>query len=134
VSGLTGFVSVNEALDQPGIDWPRQTTSPARPSTASGRSALSSGFRVWVVPGIPQYYGFGFKSYGPNSIRNPLRVRLPEGETRPACADLPRQPHARYHAIQNLMIQTRFGVGVGDRTNGTPRYVNNANWADGTAA
>jgi hypothetical protein len=36
--------------------------------------------------------------------------------------------------VQNLMIQTRFGVGVGDRTNGTPRYVNNANWSDGTAA
>ena len=36
--------------------------------------------------------------------------------------------------VENLMIQTRFGVGVGDRTNGTPRYVNNANWSDGTAA
>ena len=33
-----------------------------------------------------------------------------------------------------LVSSTRFGVGVGDRTNGTPRYVNNANWSDGTAA
>jgi hypothetical protein len=36
--------------------------------------------------------------------------------------------------VQNLMSQIAFGVGVGDRTNGTARYVNNAAWADGTAA
>jgi hypothetical protein len=38
------------------------------------------------------------------------------------------------YAIQNLMLQTRFGVGVGDRTNGVAVYVNNATWADGVAA
>jgi hypothetical protein len=31
------------------------------------------------------------------------------------------------------MLYLEFGVGVGDRTNGTTRYVNNATWADGTA-
>ncbi len=34
--------------------------------------------------------------------------------------------------LQNLMLFLEFGVGVNDRTNGTPRYVNNATWADGT--
>jgi hypothetical protein len=32
------------------------------------------------------------------------------------------------------MSQIAFGVGVGDRTNGTPRFVNGAAWADGTAS
>ena len=34
--------------------------------------------------------------------------------------------------LQNLMLYTEFGVGVADRTNGTPRYTNNTTWADGT--
>jgi hypothetical protein len=31
------------------------------------------------------------------------------------------------------MMYLEMGVGVGDRTNGTPRYNNNATWADGVA-
>jgi len=61
-------------------------------------------------------------------------VRLPEGETAPRVRIYCDNREPGLYAIQNLMMQTRFGVGVGDRTNGTPRYVNNANWADGTAA
>jgi hypothetical protein len=35
--------------------------------------------------------------------------------------------------LNSLMLFLEFGVGVGmDRTNGTPRYVNNATWSDGT--
>ena len=34
--------------------------------------------------------------------------------------------------LHNLMLYTRFGVGVNDRTAATPRYVNNASWSDGT--
>ena len=30
------------------------------------------------------------------------------------------------------MLFTEFGIGVGDRTAATLRYVNNANWSDGT--
>jgi hypothetical protein len=89
---------------------------------------------IRVVNGIPQYYGFAWKAYGANSQRNPLRVRLPKGATRPnfrvmydptlAGADRP---------LNAAMIFIEMGVGVGaDRTNGTPRYVNNASWADGT--
>jgi hypothetical protein len=93
------------------------------------------GFDIFIVRGMPQYYGFGFKSYGPNSQRNPLKLRLPAGQRNIQFIAIPDPlgGNANY-PLQNLMLFTEFGVGVGDRTNGTPRYVNNANWADGTAA
>ena len=133
VSGLTGFVSVNEALINQAITAAQTTFTGAAINGKRPIGAIES-FRVWVVPGIPQYYGFGFKSYGMNNLRNPLRVRLPEGENAPRIRVYRDSNAPGLYAIQNLMLQTRFGVGVGDRTNGTPRYVNNANWADGTAA
>ncbi len=133
VSGLTGFIGVNEALINQAI-----TTATVNFTGAAvgGKRPIGAieGFRVWVVPGVPQYYGFGWKSYGLNSPRNPLRVRLPEGETGPRVRLYRDHNNPGIYAIQNLMLQTRFGVGVGDRTNGTSRYVNNANWSDGTAA
>lgn len=90
--------------------------------------------RVWIVPGVPQYYGFGWKSYGSNSQRNPLRVRLQKGASRPQVMAMPdpRSGGGGAYPLQYMMLFTEFGVGVGDRTNGTPRYVNNATWADGT--
>ncbi len=133
VSGLTGFVSVNEQLiNQSALTAVTTFTGAA----IDGKRPIGaiSGFRVWVVPGIPQHYGFGFKSYGPNNLRNPLRVRVPEGERAPRALIVRDSLMPGITPVQNLMIQTRFGVGVGDRTNGTPRYVNNANWSDGTAA
>lgn len=89
--------------------------------------------QVIVVPGMPQYYGFGFKSYGANSQRNPLRVRLTKGQNRPQVLVMrdPRSGSGAY-PFQNLMLFFEFGVGVGDRTAGTPRYVNNSSWSDGT--
>ena len=94
-------------------------------------------FRVWVVPGMPQYYGFGWKSYGANSQRNPLRVRVQKGE-RALTARMfpdPRSGAGAAYPLQYMMYFLEFGVGVGDRTNGAPYYVNHANtWTDGTAA
>lgn len=103
-----------------------------------GRKFIGSnaGFDIWVVRGIPQYYGFGYKSYGPNSARNPIRIRVPEGmnsELRFEAIPDPLAGNANY-PLQNLMLATEFGVGVGDRTAGTGRYVNSATWADGTPA
>jgi hypothetical protein len=83
---------------------------------------------------MPQYYGFGWKSYGPRNPKNPLRVRLPQGQTAPALRIIRDSNNPGIAPVQNLMSQIAFGVGVGDRTNGTARYVNNAAWADGTAA
>ena len=135
VTALTagGFVSVNEALINAAITA-AQTTFTGAPVNGKRPIGAIENFRIWVVPGIPQYYGFGFKSYGSNNVRNPLRVRLADGETSPRIR-LYRDSNAPgLYAIQNLMLQTRFGVGVGDRTNGTSRYVNSATWADGVAA
>ena len=128
-----GFLSVNEALVNAGILAAQVNFSGA---TVNGKRPIGAieSFRIWVVPGLPQYYGFGFKSYGANSIRNPVRVRLPEGETAPRVRIYRDTREPGLYAIQNLMMQTRFGVGVGDRTNGTPRYVGAGAWADGTAA
>lgn len=90
-------------------------------------------FRVWVMRGMPQYYGFGWKSYGSNSQRNPLRVRLHKGMSMPQVVAMtdPRAGNATT-PIQYLMLFLEFGVGVGDRTNGTARYFNSATWSDGT--
>lgn len=91
-------------------------------------------FNIRVVRGIPQYYGFGWKTYGQLSQRNPVRIRTFKGEARPMFKVMtdPRSGNATT-PIQYLMTFIRFGVGVGDRTNGTPRYVNAGAWADGTA-
>lgn len=87
----------------------------------------------YAVPRIPTDYGFFYKSYGANSQRNPLRVRVGRGLSRPLfIAQTDPNAGTGVYPIQNLMLFTEFGVGVGDRTNGTAAYVNNANWADAT--
>lgn len=95
---------------------------------------VNNDFAIRVVRGIPQYYGFGFKSYGLGSQRNPLKVRLQKGETAPRVIAMPDPNSSNgQNPLQNLMLFLEFGVGVGmDRTNGTPRYVNSATWTDGT--
>lgn len=135
VTALTanGFVPVNEALINQSV---LMATASFTGQAIDGKRPIGAieGFRVWVVPGIPQYYGFGFKSYGTNNPRNPLRVRLPEGERSPRALLIRDSLAPGIAPVQNLMLQTRFGVGVGDRTNGTPRYVNHANWSDATVS
>lgn len=94
-------------------------------------------FRVWVVPGMPQYYGFGWKSYGSNSQKNPLRVRLQKGQTRLQATAFPdpRSGAGAAYPLQYMMYFMEYGIGVADRTNGAPYYVNHANtWTDGVAA
>ena len=93
-----------------------------------------SNFAVRVVRGMPQYYGFGWKSYGARSQRNPLRVRLGKGESawRVVAMKDPHSPTGQL-PIQHMMLFMEFGVGVADRTNGTARYTVSGTWADGTA-
>jgi hypothetical protein len=90
--------------------------------------------RIREVGGIPQYYGFAYKSYGSMSAMNPLKIRLPRGQTQLQTIAMtdPRAGNATT-PIQYLMLFNEFGVGVNDRTAGTTRYVNNATWADGVA-
>ena len=133
VRGLTGFVPTDNAWVSYGALQDRATFSGLEVAQGAYPIGAFEDFRVWVVSGIPQYYGFGWKSYGPNSQRNPLRVRLEKGLSRPTVIAMPDPRNGSgAHPLQYLMLFTEFGVGVADRTNGTARYTNNTTWADGT--
>ena len=135
VKGLGNFTPVASNLVAYGANQDLATLNPV---SANGSYYIGtiSDFAVRVVPGIPQYYGFGYKSYGANSQRNPLKVRLQKGQLRPQVIAMPdpRSGGGGAYPLQNVMLFTEFGVGVKDRTNGTARYVNNSSWTDGTPA
>jgi hypothetical protein len=126
VIALTNFTLAPSALLRPGLASDVAVVGP-------GYIGTIHDFQVREVRGIPQYYGFGYKSYGLRSQRNPLRIRLEKGQTAPRVVAMP-SPNAGSALIplQQMMLFMGYGVGVADRTNGTPRYVNSATWADGT--
>jgi hypothetical protein len=128
IEALTDTVVVGDPLVQYGALQDRAGVDPMQ------YFAVSNHFRIREVRGVPQYYGFGYKSYGPNSQRNPLRIRLQKGVTAPSVQAFPdpRSGAGAVYPLQFLTLFLEFGVGVADRTAGTPRYVNNATWADGT--
>lgn len=135
VKGLTETVEVASSVVQYGIT--QDLARVGQPSIAPGiyPIGVNNDCIIWVVPGVPQYYGFGWKSYGANSQRNPLRIRLQKDMTRPMVTAMvdPRSGAGGAYPLQYMMLFTEFGVGVGnDRTNGTARYVNSATWSDGT--
>lgn len=133
VRALSDFIPVGNLLVNYGDDTSLATLNRDLSRNGSYYIGTIHDFAVRVLPGMPQYYGFGWKSYGPNSQRNPLRIRLGQGIVRPQFVAMP-DPRAGTGAypLQYMMLFTEFGVGVSDRTNGTARYVNNATWADGT--
>lgn len=133
VRGLTETVEVGSSLVAYGAMQDLARADQGLLSMGVYPIGTNNDFLIYVVHGVPQYYGFGWKPYGPNSQRNPLRVRLQKGESafRAFAMTDPRAGNATT-PIQYLMFFTEFGVGVMDRTNGTARYVNNATWADGT--
>jgi hypothetical protein len=134
IRGLTGFVPVAQMSTNYSTTVSLATFGPDYRPDGYNIGVINDCL-VRVVVGMPQYYGFAWKTYGANSQRNPLRVRLPKGRTMPQF-EVMQDPNAGASAaspLQYIMIFTEFGVGVGqDRTNGTPRYVNNAAWSDGT--
>ena len=132
IRGLTGFVPVQQENIRYSANTELATFGPEYDETGYYIGTLNN-VRIRVMNGIPQYYAFIWKPYGSLSQRNPLRVRVPRNANRLAvtAANDPRNGSPA-HPLQYMMLRTSFGVGVGDRTNGTPRYVNNANWADGT--
>jgi hypothetical protein len=133
VQGLTGFAPVPERLIRYSA-----STELANFNMDENAGVYSIGAihdcRVWVVPGLPQYYGFGWRSYGRNNPMNPLKIRLDKGVSRPTVQLFPDPTNGSpTHPLQYGMFFFEFGVGVGDRTNGTARYNNHANtWTDGT--
>ena len=134
VSALTGFVRPATAIIQPGTT--AAVAIPEEDPTDDGFRFIGSysNTRFYVAPGMPQYYGFFYKAYGSLSPDNPLRVRLEAPYELPTARAL-RDPNGGFGVdpLQDLMLYLEFGVGVGNRLNGTTKYVNNAAWADGVA-
>jgi len=134
VKALSNFTPVPELLVRYGSTQDLATLGMGEIGTGAYPIGTINDFALYVVRGMPQYYGFGWRPYGRLSQRNPLRVRLHKGSTAwQAIAMLHPNMGSGIVPIQNLMLFQEFGVGVADRTNGTARYVNNATWADGTA-
>ena len=135
IKGLTGFTPVAEMGIQYSTSTELAQFGPDYRADGYNIGVISDCY-VRVVRGMPQYYGFAWKGYGANSQRNPLRIRLPKGTSRPMfmVQQDPRSTGSGAYPLQYAMIFTEFGVGVGaDRTNGTARYNNHANtWTDGT--
>lgn len=134
VRGLSGFVPVAQSYINYANTVSVATLNGMSDSNGNYIIGTIDDFAVRVVRGVPQYYGFAWKSYGARSQRNPLRIRLQKGLARPQVMAMPdpRAGSNGAYPLNYLMLFTEFGVGVADRTNGTPRYVNNNVWADGT--
>lgn len=133
VRGLTGTVEIGSSLVAYGAQQSLARLSEMSDTNGGYYIGTNNDFAIRVVRGMPQYYGFPWKSYGPNSQRNPLRVRLFKGSSQLQFVAMPEPDGGNgLQPLQRLMLFVEFGVGVGDRTNGSPRYVNNATWADGT--
>ena len=96
VRGLTGFTPTASSLVAYGNT---QDLAQFGPMYEQGTYAIGtiSDFIVTVVPGMPQYYGFGWKSFGANSQRNPLRIRLEKGQSRPMFIAMPDPRPALAH-------------------------------------
>lgn len=134
IKALSNFTPVAEMGIKYGLTQDLATVDPADVGYGAYFVGMINDIRVRIVRGVPQYYGFGYKSYGRNTQRNPVHIRVTKGTNAWQCYAM-TDPHGGNGQIpiQNLMLFMEFGVGVGDRTNGTARYVNSATWADGTA-
>ena len=135
VRAISGFIPVASLAN---VQQYATTVSIASlPGAADSNSGYYIGilrdFNIRVVRGIPQYYGVGYKSYGPRSALNPLAVRLFPGQSTPQ-VQVMTNPAAGTGMLplQEMMLFLEMGVGVNDRTAATPRYTNSATWADPT--
>jgi hypothetical protein len=134
IKGLSDFTPIAESLVAYGATQDLARLSPTDVGYGSYYIGTINDFAVRIVRGVPQYYGFGYKSYGRLSRRNPLRIRLFKGVQSLQAVAMPHPNGGSAHnPLQDLMLFLEMGVGVSDRTNGTARYVNNAAWSDGTA-
>lgn len=133
IEGLTGFTPVEELNVRYGLTQDIATLNRSDIGYGVYYIGTLAGFNVRIVRGMPQYYGFGYKSYGSRSQRNPLRVRVAKGQSalNTLLMKSPQLPTGQL-PIQNVMGFNEFGVGVGDRTGGTAQYWNSGTWADGT--
>lgn len=131
VKGFSDFVPAGDPLVQYGV-----TTSLAIQAFDNGLGGYlkDSMARVRMIIGWPDEYFTLYKSFGANNPNNPLRIRLPKGETalRFAAFPDPRTPSPA-NPLGSMVVWTEFGVGVGNRLAAATNR-NNAAWADGSAA
>lgn len=134
IKALSGFTPVAEMGIKYGLTQDLAQVDPRDVGYGAYFIGMINDIRIRIVYGMPQYYGFGYKSYGRNVQRNPLHIRVTKGTNAWQCYAM-TDPHGGSGQLPlgNLMLFMEFGVGVGDRTNGTPRYVYSSTWADGTA-
>ncbi|MCO5188534.1 MAG: hypothetical protein M9928_15630 [Anaerolineae bacterium] len=130
---VTGFVPVAESLVAYGQNQ-NLAVRPAQINNTAYRIGTVEDFDIVLQPGMPQHYGFTWKSYGPNSPMNPLRMRVERGASmfNAIARTDPRQNNTE--PLQNMMVYAEAGVGVYDRTNGVVLYVNDTTWENGTAS
>ncbi|MFH1605034.1 MAG: hypothetical protein ABIH03_14140 [Pseudomonadota bacterium] len=134
VRALSNFTPVPELLVRYGSTQDLASLGVGEIGTGAYPIGTISDFAIYVIRGVPQYYGFGWRPYGRLSQRNPLRVRLYKGSAvwQVVAMTDPHSPNGML-PVQNLMLFLEFGVGIYDRTNGTARYTVSETWADGTA-
>lgn len=130
VKGFADFVYANDPLINPA-----STTSTVTLPAGYIGYLTKSFARVRVVPGMPGSYWLLFKSYGPNAVQNPLKLRVGKNERQLRFLAFPDPDRGASPAnpLGTLIAWSEFGVGVSDRTNGVVRY-NSASWADGSAS
>ena len=134
VRALSDFVPVAQSLVRYGSTQDLATLGIGEIGLGAYPIGAMDDFGVYVVRGMPQYYGFATKSYGRLSQRNPVAIRLQKGISQWSVVAMP-DPNAGngMYPLQHAMLFMEFGVGVKDRTNGSPCYVYSGTWADGTA-
>ena len=127
IEALTDFTPVGTALIRLG------TTQDVALVGSEYFGVMGANIQLREVRGMPANYGFGYKSYGRLSSRNPLRIRVPKGKSAIQVVARTNPNQVSNSPLQNLMLELEFGVGVGDRTAGTPRYMTSETWTAGTA-
>jgi hypothetical protein len=134
VMGFAGFIAASDPLIT-------QLASTDTRTSVGGDyiGYLPTAFaRVRVVNGWPASYMFMYKSYGPNSINNPLRLRTPKGDNAVifrAAPDPAQGAPSPAAPLATLIVYTELGVGTNSRTNGVSNFsVGNATWADGASS
>lgn len=114
VRACTNFIAAAQALIQPA-----STTAIAK--VAGDYIGVIHGFQVQVCGWMPQYYYFGFNSYGVNSIQNPLIWRFMD-EYGDGLLLVNEDPGAKYPLINSYYFRA-LGIGVQSRTNGVAMYI-----------
>jgi hypothetical protein len=131
IKDLTGFEPVSSSL----VAYGNNTSLailPTEVNSTAYRIGTIEDFDVIIQPGMNATYGFGYKSYGANSSRNPLAMRLRKGASTPQATVMANPNAAATYPLTGAMLYLPMGIGVKDRTNGVAVHTGNATWEEPT--